>query len=339
MRIFCDEEWVMVSIIIPVYNSEKYLARCINSICNQYYSNLEIILIDDGSRDKSFSICNEFAARDKRIRVIHKENGGVSSARNIGLNIAQGEYITFVDSDDWVSLDMLEKLLLQMEQVDMVVGGYTAVNKTGNLEQGFTDEELVFPKQVCEKFDTLYVSNFFNAPFAKIYKSSILGTQRFDINVALGEDFLFNLEYLSKCQKIRTVSNVGYFYNCMNECAATKKLRDNDIEQVIFLYKKGKEFLQKYRPNVSESMELKKRLCLNGVNLIQMIAYSDRDQDEKKTLAKKLLLNNEFINTCKEDYELPIKYDIPRKLCLHNNWKCLQFFFLIKKSLSSIKGD
>ena len=304
----------MLSVVIPIYNAEKYLERCIKSICDQTYSNIEIILIDDGSKDNSHVICDKFAAEDKRIKVIYKENGGVSSARNRGLDVAQGEYITFIDSDDWINPDLLERLMAQIGQADMAVGGYTTVSKAGNVEQKYKDESLTCPECVCSKFDGLYANNFFNAPFAKIYKRNILGTQRFDLSVALGEDFLFNLEYLSKCCKIKTVSSVGYFYNCMNESAATKKLRENDIEQVLFLYRKGRDFLRNYCPSMPESKELKKRLCLNGINLIQLICYSDRTQGEKKRLAKKLLVNNDFIDACRENYDLPIKYDLPRKL-------------------------
>lgn len=328
----------MLSVVIPIYNAEKFLERCIKSICNQTYSNIEIILIDDGSKDNSHVICDKFAAEDKRIKVIYKENGGVSSARNRGLDVAQGEYITFIDSDDWINPDLLERLMAQIGQADMAVGGYTTVSKAGNVEQKYKDESLTCPECVCSKFDELYANNFFNAPFAKIYKRNILGTQRFDLSVALGEDFLFNLEYLSKCCKIKTVSSVGYFYNCMNESAATKKLRENDIEQVLFLYRKGRDFLRNYCPSMPESKELKKRLCLNGINLIQLICYSDRTQGEKKRLAKKLLVNNDFIDACRENYDLPIKYDLPRKLCLYNNWNGLQVFFLIKGRLSRIKG-
>lgn len=102
---------LLISIIVPVYNVEKYLSRCINSIINQTHKNLEIILVDDGSTDKSGYICEEFKAKDKRIRVIHKENGGLSDARNSGLKIAQGDYIGFVDGDDWIDVHMYEELL------------------------------------------------------------------------------------------------------------------------------------------------------------------------------------------------------------------------------------
>ena len=234
---------------------------------------------------------------------------------------------------------MLERLMAQIGQADMAVGGYTTVSKAGNVEQKYKDESLTFPECVCSKFDELYANNFFNAPFAKIYKRNILGTQRFDSSVALGEDFLFNLEYLSKCHEVKTVSVISYFYNCMNVGAATKKLRENDIEQIYFLYQAGRNFLCKYYPNTGESVELKKRFCLNGINLIQLICYSDKSQIEKSKLAKKLLTNDEFIKACNKDYSLPKRYDIPRKLCANGSWNLLQVFFVIKKKLSTVRGS
>ena len=99
-----------ISIIVPVYNVEKYLVQCLNSICNQTYKNLQIILVDDGSEDLSGKICDEYQEKDKRIHVIHKKNEGLSEARNVGVQMAMGKYVGFVDSDDWIELDMYEIL-------------------------------------------------------------------------------------------------------------------------------------------------------------------------------------------------------------------------------------
>ena len=119
-----------VSVIVPVYKVEKYLKRCVESICNQTLENIEIILVDDGSPDKCPKICDEYAERDSRIRVIHKKNGGLSSARNAGLQIATGRYVGYVDSDDYVELDMFEQLYqcAEQNQVDFVMADYWRVN-------------------------------------------------------------------------------------------------------------------------------------------------------------------------------------------------------------------
>lgn len=327
----------MLSIIVPVYNVERYIQRCVESVCAQEGIDFELILIDDGSKDKSPAICDRLANNDKRICVVHQENGGVSSARNKGLDIAHGEYVMFVDSDDWIEPDFCKELMTYVKNADFVVGGYSTINKSGIMPTVFSERTFYFPEGIETIFDELYHDNFFNAPFSKVYRSSIIGNQRFDRNVALGEDFLFNLEYLSKCRTVAVVDAIGYNYNCMNSEAATKRLREGDIEQIVFLYQKGKQFLQSYCPSLTGSKEMRKRLCLNGLNLIQLICYSQRSQSEKYTLVKKLLGNTDFIEACKEDYSLPIKYNLPRWLCVENCWGGLQCFFWWKKRISAVK--
>lgn len=130
---------VLVSIIVPVYNVEAYLRRCVDSILEQTYHNLEVILVDDGAKDSSGTICDEYAARDLRVRVIHKENGGLSSARNAGIDIASGDYLEFVDSDDWIEPDAVESMLTLAlnHQAELVIAGrYDVSESTGKKEIG-----------------------------------------------------------------------------------------------------------------------------------------------------------------------------------------------------------
>lgn len=137
----------LLSVIVPVYNVAPYLARCVDSILNQSYPSLELILVDDGSQDDSGKLCDEYAARDSRVRVIHKENGGLSSARNAGLDAAAGEYLTFVDSDDWIEPDSYGPMIALLEQNDaaLVCGGrYDVDGKTGEKTLGLCPK-----KQEC----------------------------------------------------------------------------------------------------------------------------------------------------------------------------------------------
>lgn len=136
---------ILISVIVPVYNVEQYLERCVDSILAQTYSNLELILVDDGAKDSSGVICDAYAQKDTRVRVIHKENGGLSSARNAGIDIAQGEYISFVDSDDWIEPDALENLLntAVQNQVELVIGGRWDVKaETGEKKLGLCPEKM-----------------------------------------------------------------------------------------------------------------------------------------------------------------------------------------------------
>ena len=129
----------MLSVIVPVYNVEAYLPRCVDSILAQTYSNLEVILVDDGAKDKSGAICDDYAARDSRVKVIHKENGGLSSARNAGLDVAKGDYIAFVDSDDWVKeeaydaiMNKLRELVKSGQMIDMFISNFVYEKEGGN---------------------------------------------------------------------------------------------------------------------------------------------------------------------------------------------------------------
>ena len=176
------ENTPLLSVIIPVYNVEDYVARCIESVLNQTYNHLEVILVDDGSKDDSGRICDEFAVKDPRVRVIHKENGGLSSARNVGIDSASGEYITFVDSDDWIEADGYEHLMDLMEryQVKLVCGGnYNVDGVTGqrtfalcpDKEEVLTSEEFVRRMFLWQGFDS--------SACDKIYHRSLLETFRY----------------------------------------------------------------------------------------------------------------------------------------------------------------
>ena len=177
----------LLSVIVPVYNVEEYLPRCVDSLLAQTYTNLELILVDDGAKDQSGAICDDYARKDSRIKVIHKPNGGLSSARNAGMDIAQGEYITFVDSDDWIESDAYEHLLGLMHryQVKLVCGGnYDVEDSTGvktlgvcpKAEEAITSEEMVrrmflwqgCDSSVCDKIFHRELLEGFRFPEGKV---------------------------------------------------------------------------------------------------------------------------------------------------------------------------
>lgn len=172
----------VLSVIIPVYNVEEYLVKCVESILNQTHQALEVILVNDGSRDNSGSICDSLAARDARVKVIHKENGGLSSARNTGIEAATGEYITFVDSDDWIEADAYEHLLNLMEQyqVKLVCGGnYDVDGGTGTKTLGLTPakEEVITAEEMVRRMFLWQGCD--SSACDKIYHRSLLETFRY----------------------------------------------------------------------------------------------------------------------------------------------------------------
>ena len=202
----------MVSVIVPIYNSEKYLKRCVDSILSQTFSDFELLLVDDGSTDGSGSICDEYSVKDSRVRVFHKENGGVSSARNLGLDNARGEWITFVDSDDYLEKSFLAELS-EFEDVDFVISGGRFINKGRNyapqsISKMKVEDDLPF-------MDEQLMQIYLRTPWAKLYKHSIIlqNNLRFDSCLYIGEDTEFNLRYMQSVECVGFSSEALYCYN------------------------------------------------------------------------------------------------------------------------------
>lgn len=200
-----------ISVIVPVYNTEKYLHRCIDSILSQTFTDFELLLINDGSKDNSGKICDEYASRDSRIRVFHKENGGVSSARNLGLDNAQGEWIAFVDSDDWVESHYLS-VLFQDGKYDFVTCYWRLVNDD-SYKCEIPKEEEYNGKSEIRKYLDLNIAKI-SFPVCRLYRKEIISTYKLSFNekIHCSEDALFNITYLKYVDSIKQVSNIAYNY-------------------------------------------------------------------------------------------------------------------------------
>lgn len=203
----------LISIIIPVYNVEKYLNKCIESVVKQTFKNLEIILIDDGSTDSSGNICDEWKMKDERIIVIHKENGGVSSARNAGLDIAQGEYVGFVDSDDYIDNQMYEVLLKQTQKFNTELSfcNFFDVDEKGKKESSNMEYKCILTKK--EVMSGMFQNNNENfALWNKLVKREKLKNIKFDENIKIYEDALFCFQMIENVNSISFCKNNLYFY-------------------------------------------------------------------------------------------------------------------------------
>lgn len=213
----------LISIIVPVYNNEIYLHKCIDSILNQTYKNIEVILINDGSTDNSGSICNEYALKDNRIKIINQTNKGVSSARNRGLLIAEGEYIGFVDSDDYIQEDMFEYLLNLSEDnsTDISVCNYCLFdsNKTYNKNLLKKDFLKVSANQALEMLFTSLAFSCCN----KLFKRELFKNELFLTDISMGEDLYITFRMFCKSTDIIIGNEIKYYYNRKNIQSSTKQ--------------------------------------------------------------------------------------------------------------------
>ena len=191
----------LVSIIMPVYNADAYLAEAIDSVLAQTYQNWELIMVDDGSRDKSGEICDEYACRDVRIRVIHQENQGASAARNTGIEMARGEWIQFFDDDDILLPCAVQTLVEHSNQVDMVVCGYEEFPEKNIRRCTDTVSEYAGMEDIAKDFPILRRNGFFNPQWNKLYRRDCLGA-RFDPTTDGSEDVFFSLSYLPRCKRV-----------------------------------------------------------------------------------------------------------------------------------------
>lgn len=292
----------LVSIIIPVYNVEKYLTECINSALRQTYKNLEIILVNDGSIDNSLNICKNFKNIYKNIVLIDKKNGGASSARNEGIKRSTGEFIIFLDSDDYIDKNMVKTLVdnYYKYSADLVTSGINKIFFNENEIKkciSLTNDNAVIKgnKTILDYYYPIYDTKGFNSPCGKLYLSRIIKNNKiiFNENIKIGEDYLFNLEYI-KYVKTLCVLDLS-MYNYRIEFNYNTKSYEKDVyEKRLILWNETKKF---YILNKLPDYSL--------YNLYIKFLYSqvialnnpgcDLTKKEKKDLIKKIIIKDKTI--------------------------------------------
>lgn len=219
-----------VSVIIPIYNCEKYIERCINSLLEQTYKNIEIIVVDDGSTDRSGTICQKYS--NSNFIYVRQKNAGPSVARNKGLSLMQGDYVTFVDADDYVNPDYIQELLQLIWKYDVQIA-MCSYKKTGSLETDKKEKKIVLKEMVLSSKDALkslfYKREITAYPVVKLYHVSVVNNQNFPENLRLGEGLQFIYEALKKVDKI-AYSNQELYYYWQNELSITHKYNSRVAE-------------------------------------------------------------------------------------------------------------
>lgn len=315
----------LVSIIVPVYNVEKYLNVCIESIVNQTYTNLEIILVDDGSKDKSGQLCEKWKSADQRIQVIHKENAGLGFARNSGLDIATGDYVMYIDSDDYISKNMVQKLLdtAEITGSDTVFCGLVRVMEDGRMipmpayyeNKSFKGNEIiddVLLEMVGSKPECSNDANLFMSVWHAIYSRKII--EKYSIRfpserIVMCEDIMYHIDYLRRASCVTYIKDPLYYY----------RVNPKSLSQVYdeSRFKRQKELSIEIKSSLSKFVNAEKidlhenRRFLGGVRS-QILAIAGSKENDKVKKCK-AIVKDDYLRTVLKDYPYnknPLKHRI-----------------------------
>lgn len=294
----------LISIIMPVYNAEKYLNRSIESIMNQTYNNIEIILVNDGSTDNSLEICTNYQEKDNRIKLINQENKGVSFARNKGIDESTGDYIMFIDSDDYIEKNMIEDMVEKIieDDIDLIISGIKmSYIKNGQVIQEekyqlkdkmYTIEEML--NDILIDIDLICICG----PCCKLYKTEIIKNNRikFTNEFTMGEDTWYNLDYIDACTgKVVTMSNIYYNYMRENPDSLFTKYHDDYIKVTEKVYNKFLNLLE--RKSNSETVDRYEKnyifnlVYANSINFKYDTTHKKKIEDLEYSLKNKVVVN------------------------------------------------
>lgn len=335
-----------VSIVIPVYNVEKYLERCLESLISQTLQDIEIIVVNDGSTDKSLTIINNFIERDSRIKVIDKENTGVSHSRNIAINAAQGEYLAFVDSDDWIDNDMLEHMYKQAkeEDLDIVMCTYMREFVTHSKEKTFNSPEV----EVYKKEDILNLHRKLIGPindelgnpesldslgtvWGKLYRLDPIKNNNVTFEdlkiIGSNEDSLFNIHAFKYINKAAFINKPFYHYWKGNSKSITSRYNPHLKGQWLNLFEKIHYFIEENELDISYKVALKNRICMSVLGLgLNECSKENMSSTLSKIKKMESILSEKIIREAYESFDI-------NKFPIH--WRLFYCFNKYKISLLS----
>ena len=295
----------MISVIIPIYNVEPYLRQCLDSVVNQTYRNLEIILIDDGSPDNCGAICDEYAQKDDRIVVIHKQNGGVGAARNDGIERTTGEWVTFVDPDDWCDVDFYERLFSAMsdQKVDIICsGGYFGVYGNTKIEYcAFTKNTLLDGKEQtdllmaktlignCGDTESKHTPDI-GPVWNKLYKRSFLLQNQliFDTTLHPLDDVLFNFLAFNKAERVAVCSCIGYYYRKQVVTSATTRFNPRMPSMYVTLFNSLSHCMRHGEPNELIQDAIRTRTIMQFRNTLKGYFFHKSNPNSYKITASEI---------------------------------------------------
>lgn len=307
----------LITIIVPVYNVEKYIRECIDSLLNQTYKNLEIILVDDGSKDKSGEICENYANADSRVKVIHKENEGLGFARNTGLTVAQGKFVTFIDSDDVADVDLVERLIngITESKCDTCIGGFKRISKNGTtsfVEQYdialFTGAGVyneLFARMLGsapDKHDAIRMSVWnvmYSMDIIREYKIEFPSERKF-----ISEDIIWDSEYYKYAKRVKVIDSTAYNYR-ITPGSLTQKYKPDMLKKICVLYN---EMIDRLSNDKAKITRLQRQFFVN----LRSCLKQENSKVSKKCNTDvvnsiKEIVNNETVHTVATAYEKNIR--------------------------------
>lgn len=326
----------LVTVIVPAYNTEKYIRKCIDSVVNQTYKNLEVIIVNDGSPDKCGEIAEEYSSLDKRVRVIHKENGGLSSARNAGMEEAKGHYICFTDSDDWINSDAISSLVAKAvkEKSDIVMPD--RFNKV--FQSGTKREELLFTQyeglDSVEDFviDIIVAKGRAWRATSVLYKTEIIKDNNIEFPIGYtAEDIVFNLDYLSKVNKLSVIREATLNVNKRND-SITASYRSNFPEIALFIDEQIERFISSNVSDIEKANLARDSLLRRNIILfitLEMSKKNNKTYEESRkriysvlnmTRVSEAFSRNEFIQPYWNS-KLKIYYTVFMDYLIKNNFR------------------
>lgn len=303
---------MLVSIIIPVYNAQNYIKQCIESLINQTYQDIEIILVNDGSNDRSLDICEEYKSKDIRIKLINKQNEGVSRTRNKGIEIATGEYITFLDADDSINFNYIEELVKNIEDDCLVRFNNKNI------------KEDIIPKD--EYIKQIATGNIQGVCWGYLFKKNLLDNVKFDINTSYMEDTIFIINCLLKIRKVKVARKAFYNYN-QNEGSLTQNI--NNIEKRINGYIYSLDIVNKLLQQNGYNYELE----INE-RKIKLVESEFAKVTDKKNIEK--LLENENVKTVAKQSKVSLEYKVFVHLIKKQKAKSILCYIKLRNKVKKI---
>ena len=323
----------MISIVVPVYKSEKTLGGCLDSLLAQTYPDIEVICVVDGSPDSCGDICDSYAQKDTRVKSIKRENGGVSSARNRGIEEATGEYLLFVDSDDTVEPDYCEKMWNAYKETGayLVICGFHHWYVGRDVEKVPSHPGVYETASWKEEFLRLYQEGFLNMPWNKLFKKEDAG--RFDTSLSLGEDLLFNMNYLEKCSKVAVIPDalIHYIQEEKGNTLSTKK-RDNKLEIASKVCAGVQAYFEKISGEKSLHPVIAGKFVMEFLDECESLPFDkNTSKTEKLQVIKRLADHKEFMNANQIAEVTALDYKVLQWCFAHGCWRMIYPISVLRK--------